>query len=115
MFVPRTEVSRRLRLVGHSSSLGKLNVINCVSMVSECSGGSGHSLLLKLFSSSALAHTSHQLHSRQKALCRGRDISEEPSPAKVDSHRCHTLETKVDLFLASCLCAYLLGRFAVNY
>ena len=27
-------------------------------------------------------------------------MSEEPSPVKVDSYRCHILDTKVDLYLA---------------
>ena len=35
-------------------------------MASECSGGLGHTLLLQLFSSSALASPSHQLHSRER-------------------------------------------------
>ena len=65
MFVPRTQASPRLRLVGLSSSLEKPNVINRVFMASECSGGLGHTLLLQLFSSSALASPSHQLHSRE--------------------------------------------------
>ena len=38
-------------------------------------------------------------------------ILEEPSPTKVDIHRCHILDTKVDFFFATCLP----GRFAVNY
>ena len=35
-------------------------------MASECSGGLGHTLLLQLFSSSALANPSRQLHSRER-------------------------------------------------
>ena len=35
-------------------------------MASERFGGLGHTLLLRLFSSSALASPSHQLHSRER-------------------------------------------------
>ena len=35
-------------------------------------------------------------------------MSEEPSPAKVHSHRCDILDTKVDLYLDPCLCPYCL-------
>ena len=35
-------------------------------------------------------------------------MSEEPNPVKADSCRCHVLDAKVDLYLASCLCAYCL-------
>ena len=35
-------------------------------MASECFGGLGHTLLLKLFSISALASPSHQLHLRER-------------------------------------------------
>ena len=32
---------------------------------------------------------------------------EEASPVKADSHRCHILDTEVDLHHALCLCAYI--------
>ena len=32
---------------------------------------------------------------------------EEPSPVKVDGYRCHVLDTKVDLYLARQLPAYV--------
>ena len=34
---------------------------------------------------------------KRKVLFRGHDISEELCPAKVDTRRCHVLDTKVDL------------------
>ena len=34
---------------------------------------------------------------KRKVLFRGHDISEEPSPAEVDTRRCHVLDKKVDL------------------
>ena len=43
-------------------------------------------------------------------LFRGADILEEASPVKADSHRCHILDTEVDLYHALCLCAYIGGR-----
>ena len=49
---------------------------------------------------------------KRKVLLRGRDISEEPSPAKGDTHRYHVLDTKVDLYFPMCI---LLGRVALNY
>ena len=45
---------------------------------------------------------------RKIPFFRGPNILEEPSPVKVDSHRCHILDTKVDLYLAPCLYAYFL-------
>ena len=38
-------------------------------------------------------------------------MSEESSLVKVDSYRCHVLDTKVDLYLAPCLCAYCLEEW----
>ena len=68
-------------------------MVSC--MVSECSGGSGHAPCC--FCSAV-----------RKVLFRGLDISEEPSPAKVDTQRCHVVDTKVDLYLAPCQGIYCL-------
>ena len=38
-------------------------------------------------------------------------MAEEPSPVKVDSYRCHVLNTKIDLYLAPCLCACCLEEW----
>ena len=38
-------------------------------------------------------------------------MSEELSPVKVDSYSCHVLDTKVDLHLAPCQCAYCLEEW----
>ena len=43
-------------------------------MASECSGGLSHTFLLQLFSSSALASPSHQLHSREKFFLEAKSI-----------------------------------------
>ena len=39
-------------------------------------------------------------------------MSEEPNPVKADSH---VLDTKVDLYLAPCLCAHCLEEWFLNY
>ena len=45
---------------------------------------------------------------KRKVLFRGRNISEEPSPVKVDSERYHVFDTKVDLYLGPYQCEYCL-------
>ena len=62
-------------------------------------------LAVQLFS---LGKSFSSIPFKGKVLSGGHDISEEPSPAKGDTYRCHVLDTKVDLYLAPCQCAYCL-------
>ena len=84
-------------------------------MVCEYSGGSGHTLPALVVQQFSLGKSFSLIAFKRKVLFRGRNISEEPCPAKVDTHRCHVLDTIVDLYLAPCQCAYCFGRVALNY
>ena len=77
-------------------------------MASRCSGRLGHTLLLYLFSNSALAHPSHQLHPRERFFLEAAISWKSQRPVKVAGHRRHVLDTTVDLYHPPCLCAYCL-------
>ena len=69
-------------------------------MVSECSGGSGHALLLFL----QFSLSTHFSSTEFKVLCRGRDLSDQSSVQQKF--------TVTDVTFWMCI---LLVRFAVNH